>query len=239
MKKERVLLKISGEAFSGERGFGYSLKAVDYLVEEIAQVASLCELGIVVGGGNLFRGSKEGKELGLNSDTEDRTAAHFIGMTMTIANGILLRQKLSQRGIDNRLQSGLDIKTIAEPFIQLRAIRHLEKGRIVIFSGGTGNPFFTTDSAMMLRALEIGAGKVLKGTKVDGVYEEDPRLNPSAKFIPAITFDEYLRRNLKIFDTTAISQARENNQPMHVFNFFVPGNLKKIVEGEHVGSVIH
>lgn len=237
--KKRVLLKISGEAFSGKKGFGYDPAAVDYLTSEIAQVASLCELAIVVGGGNLFRGSKEGKELGLDSDNEDRAAAHYIGMTMTIANGRLLRQKLKQRGIDSRLQSGLSIQAVAEPYIQLRAIRHLEKGRVVIFSGGTGNPFSTTDSAMMLRALEIGATEVLKGTKVEGIYERDPMQDPFAQFISEITFNEFLQRDLKILDATAISLARDSNQLVKIFNFFTPGNLKKVIKGESVGSIIH
>jgi len=235
--KKRVLLKISGEAFSGKSGFGYESNAVDYLINEIVAVAGLCELGIVVGGGNLFRGSIQGKTLGLDSN-EEKAEAHYVGMLMTIANGKILGAKLKHRGIENRHQSGIEAKKIAEPFIQLRATRHLEKGRVVIFSGGTGNPFSTTDSAMMLRALEIGAAVVLKGTKVDGIYEEDPEKNPDARFIERISPDDYLRRNLRILDAGAVSQARDERVPIHVFNFFVPGNLKRVIQGEKIGSVI-
>ena len=237
--KKRVLLKVSGEAFSGHKGHGYDPEAVDYLTDEIVKVATLCELGIVVGGGNLFRGSKQGKELGLVSNKEEESSAHYVGMIATILNGIILNTKLKQRGIDRRHQSSILISAVVEPFIQQRAIRHLEKGRVVIFSGGTGNPFSTTDSAMMLRALQIDASLVLKGTKVDGIYEEDPVRNASAKFIPQITFNDYLQLDLKILDAPAVSQARDNNQPIQIFNFFVPGNLKKIIEGESVGSVIN
>jgi len=234
-KMPRVLLKISGEALSGKRGFGFDEHAISYLADEIASVSMQCELGIVVGGGNIFRGSVHGRKLEMNDIDADYT-----GMSATITNGAILRDYLAQRGVDIRHQSALAINAVAEPFIRLRAIRHLEKGRVVIFSGGTGNPCFTTDTAMVLRAREIGASLVLKGTKVRGIFDGDPESNPKAKLILKITHDEFLRRNLKILDATAVSLARDKGVQIRVFDIFTPSNLRRILQGnENIGSLIY
>jgi uridylate kinase len=239
-RPKRVLLKLSGEALSRNSNI-FDRDAVDHVVREITNVSIDCELGIVIGGGNIFRGSIQGKTLGME---EER--AHYVGMLATIVNGEILRDRLKthlgERGfgqIDVRLQSKLKIDKVAEPFIQLRAVRHLEKGRIVIFSGGTGNPFFTTDTAMTVTALEIKADLILKGTKVDGIFDCDPATNPDAVFIPRMTHEEYMGRGIDtILDRTAVAQAQEHNTPIRVFNIFTQGNLKRVIMGEDVGSLI-
>lgn len=242
-ERQRVLLKISGEMLSGKGQFGFSETAISYLVGEIASVVPLCELAIVLGGGNWFRGSRHKKF--------DKVVADQIGMTMTIANGLALRDMLERACIPSterdaqpakfvscRLMSAVEIKTFAEPYIRQRAVRHLEKGRVVILVGGTGNPRATTDSAMVLRACEIGAYLVLKGTKEDYIYDRDPREHTDATSIRRISHADFVQKNLGILDVPAVASARENGISIRVFNIFQPGNLNRIVCGEDIGSLI-
>ncbi len=230
---KRILLKLSGEALMGDRQFGIDPAVLKRYAVEIKQVQELgVEVGIVIGGGNIFRGVQ-------NSSTGiDKVTGDHMGMLATLINAMALQSALESEGVFTRLMSAIKMDVIAEPFIRRRAIRHLEKGRIVIFGAGTGNPYFTTDTAAVLRAIEIEAGVILKGTRVDGVYDTDPERNPDAFRFDQITYRDVLERNLKVMDLTAITLCEENKLPILVFNMNTVGNLKKIVLGEPVGTTV-
>jgi len=228
---QRVLLKLSGEALEGERSFGIDFDTVNVIAQEIKEVVELgVQLGVVVGGGNIWRGAEAAKR-GM-----ERSAADYTGMLATLINCLALQHALEHIGIHTRVQSALGVQEIAEPYIQRRAIRHLEKGRVVIFAGGTGNPFFTTDTAASLRAVEIRAEVIMKATKVDGVYDRDPVGNPDAVMFKNINYNEVLAKNLKVMDATAISLCRENGLPIVVFNLKKPGNIKAVICGKKIGT---
>ena len=228
----RVLLKLSGEIFSGtEGGFGIDAEVVTSLAKQVAEVQALgVEIAVVVGGGNIFRGA-QASAMGM-----ERARADYMGMLATVINALALADALGQIGSDSRVQTAIWMQEVAEPFIRGRAIRHLEKGRIVIFGGGTGNPYFSTDTAASVRALEIGAEAILKGTHVDGVYDADPRKNPDAKRFTDVDYIEVLNRGLKVMDSTAISLCMDNALPIIVFDLTVDGNLQRVVLGEDVGT---
>ncbi len=225
----RVLLKASGEML-GDDEFNFSPRIANFLVEEVREIHSMVQMVIVVGGGNFFRGASGSKE-GI-----DRVSADHMGMLATLMNGIGLLQAFQRAGIDTRLQNALGTHPLAEAFHPLEAQRHLDKGRVVIFAGGTGNPFFSTDTAAMLRASEIKAEVVLKGTKVDGIYDSDPLKNPQAVRFESITCDEVIRRDLKVMDAMAFTHCKEQKMPIIVFDLFKKGNLKRLVFGEQIGS---
>lgn len=234
LKYRRVLLKLSGEILAGDRGFGIDSEVITRLVKEIFDVYELgVELGIVIGGGNIFRGIQAGSQ-GL-----DRTSGDYMGMLGTAINALALQDVLEQRGIDTRVMSAIEMRQISEPYIRRRATRHLEKNRVVIFSCGTGNPYFTTDTAASLRAMEIGADVLLKGTKVDAVYDSDPKRNANAVPFEQLKFLEVLSKGLKVMDAAAISLCMDNNLPIIVFNIGVSGNLKRVVSGERIGTLVH
>ncbi|WP_456431928.1 UMP kinase [Thermosulfuriphilus sp.] len=233
LRYHRILLKLSGEALLGEASFGISPEVMDDIAREVAEVHRLgVEIGIVIGGGNIFRGVA-GASKGM-----DRASADYMGMLATVINALALQDALERQGITTRVQSAIDMREIAEPYIRRRAIRHLEKGRIVIFAAGTGNPFFTTDTAAALRALEIGAQALFKATKVDGVYDRDPIKDPQAQKFDHLTYQEVLERGLKVMDATAISLAMENKLPIVVFSLRQPHSVKKAVRGEPVGTTV-
>ena len=233
MKYKRILLKLSGEALMGNKQFGIDNNRLMQYAEEIREIADLgAEIGIVIGGGNIFRGV-QAERGGM-----ERTQGDYMGMLATMINSMALQAALESVGLFTRLQSAIEMKQIAEPFIKRKAVRHLEKGRIVIFGSGTGNPFFTTDSAASLRAIEIDAEVILKGTRVDGIYDRDPEENASAKKFDTITFDEAYKKNLKVMDMTAFTLCKENNLPVIVFNMNKKGNLKKVVTGEEIGTLV-
>ena len=233
MKYKRILLKLSGEALMAKNQFGIDNDRLMQYAKEIKEISSLgVEIGIVIGGGNIFRGVQA--EIG----GMDRTQGDYMGMLATMINSMALQAALESIGLFSRLQSAIEMKEIAEPFIKRRAVRHLEKGRIVIFGAGTGNPFFTTDSAASLRAIEIDADVILKGTRVDGIYSEDPEKNPTAKKYNKLTFSEVFNKELKVMDMTAFTLCKENNVPIIVFNMNEPGNLKKVVLGDAVGTLV-
>ena len=229
----RILLKLSGEALAGKPGYGLDPGAVDSICSQVGEVRSLgVQAAIVVGGGNIFRG------LAASARGMDRVSADHMGMLATVINGIALCEAFERKGIPARLMTAIPMADVAEPFISGRAVRHLEKGRIVIFSGGTGNPFFSTDTAASLRAAQVGAEVLLKGTKVDGVYDGDPVKNPSHRKFDVISFDEVLRLGLRVMDATSIAMCRENRIPIVVFNLTVEGNLLRVVNGEPVGTIV-
>ena len=233
MKYKRILLKLSGEALMGNKQFGIDNNRLMQYAEEIREIADLgAEIGIVIGGGNIFRGV-QAERGGM-----ERTQGDYMGMLATMINSMALQAALESVGLFTRLQSAIEMKQIAEPFIKRKAVRHLEKGRIVIFGSGTGNPFFTTDSAASLRAIEIDAEVILKGTRVDGIYNKDPEENASAKKFDTITFDEAYKKNLKVMDMTAFTLCKENDLPVIVFNMNKKGNLKKVVTGEEIGTLV-
>ncbi|HEY5497985.1 MAG TPA: UMP kinase [Syntrophales bacterium] len=230
---QRVLLKLSGEALEGERSFGIDFDTVNVIAQEIKEVVDLgVQLGLVVGGGNIWRGAEAAKR-GM-----ERSAADYTGMLATLINCLALQHALEHIGVQTRVQSALGVQEIAEPYIQRRAIRHLEKGRVVIFAGGTGNPFFTTDTAASLRAVEIRAEVIMKATKVDGVYDRDPVGNPDAVMFKKISYNEVLTNNLKVMDATAISMCRENGLPIIVFNLKKTGNIKAVICGNNIGTLV-
>jgi len=230
---KRVLLKLSGEAFKGERDYGIDPQFLRYLAGELKKGLSLgVELGVVIGGGNIFRG-EAGAANGM-----DRVTADYTGMLATIMNALALQDALTKTGVSSRVQTSIEMKEIAEPFILRRALRHFEKGRIVIFSGGTGNPFFTTDTAAALRAAEISADVILKATKVDGVYDSDPVNNPEAKKFVELKHMDLIKQKLKVMDTTALSLSMDNNIPIIVFNLNQEGFLEDILAGEKIGTTI-
>ena len=223
----RVLLKISGEALMGEQNYGIDVDVARMVGEELKAVHELgVQVAVVVGGGNIFRG------VSMSAGNMDRSAADYIGMLATVMNGVVLQDALEKLDVHTRVVSAIDLPQLAEPFIRRRAIRHLEKGRIVIFVAGTGNPYFTTDSAAALRALEIKSEIIMKGTKVEGVYSADPMKDPTATRFDCITYQEVLERQLKVMDASAISLCMDNNLPIVVFNMRTPGNISRVVRGE-------
>jgi uridylate kinase len=230
---KRIVLKLSGEALAGERGFGLDAAKVSAITAELADVHALgVEIGVVVGGGNFFRGvSEQAKQM-------DRVSADNMGMLSTVINAIALQDALEQRGVQCRVMSAVFMNQLAEPYIRRRAVRHLEKGRVVIFAAGIGNPFFSSDTAASLRAMEIKADVLLKGTKVEGVFDADPVLHKDAVKYDQITYMEVLRLGLKVIDLTAVSMCKDNNLPMVIFNMNQPGNIKRVVLGEKVGSLV-
>ena len=229
----RVLLKLSGEALLGEKTFGIDRNSTDYLAHEIKQIHDLgAEVSAVVGGGNIFRGVSD------SAQGMDRVSADYMGMLATVINGVALQDALERVPVDTRVMSAIEMREVAEPFIRRRAIRHLEKGRVVIFAGGTGNPYFSTDTAAALRAMEIKAEIILKGTKVDGIYDADPMKEPKAKKFDRLTYFEVLQKGLRVMDTTAISLCMDNQLPIIVYNLKQKGNLKRIVMGEKVGTMV-
>lgn len=230
---KRVLLKLSGEALLGKQSSGVDPEVASFIAEEIKSVADLdIQLAIVIGGGNIFRG------LEASSRGMDRTSADYMGMLATVINSLALQSALEMQGIPTRVQSSIEMREIAEPFIQRRAIRHLEKGRIVIFAGGTGNPYFTTDTAASLRAMEINADVIMKATKVDGVYDSDPVKNKTAVMYDKISYIDVLSKNLKVMDATAISLCRDNKLPILVFNMQKKGNIRRAICGEKIGTYV-
>tara|TARA_B100001027_G_scaffold209844_1_gene176380 strand:- start:19 stop:726 length:708 start_codon:yes stop_codon:yes gene_type:complete len=233
MKYNRILLKLSGEALMGRKIYGIDSKRIsDYALEIKNLHKSRIQIAIVIGGGNIFRGVSG------SSEGVDRVQGDYMGMLATIINGLALQSALENVEVPTRLQTAINIEAIAEPYIKRRAVRHLEKNRVVIFSAGTGNPFFTTDSAAVLRAIEINADVILKGTRVDGIYTEDPELNDKAIKLDSLSFEEALKLNLKIMDTTAFTLSKENNLPIIVFDMNIKDNLKKVVQGEKIGTKV-
>ena len=230
---KRVLLKISGEALAGGQEYGLSTEVIDFVAGEVKAVHALgVQIAMVVGGGNIFRGV-EGSARGM-----DRASADYMGMLATVINGLALQAGLEKAGVDTRVQTAIEMREVAEPFIRRRALRHLEKGRVVIFAGGTGNPYFTTDTTAALRAMEIGADVVFKATKVDGVYTADPKTDPTATKFDELTYIEVLSRRLKVMDSTAISLCMDNRFPIVVFNLHERGRLRQLVCGERVGTLV-
>ena len=230
---KRIVLKLSGEILAGGAGHGIDEAVMGALADEIREVHDLgVQVGIVVGGGNIFRG------LAASTRGMDRVGADYMGMLATVINGLALQHSLEKRGVQTRVMSAIEMARVCEPYIRRRATRHLEKGRVVIMAAGTGNPYFTTDTAAALRAIEIGADAILKATKVDGVYSADPVRAASATFFPRITYLDILTRGLKVMDSTAISLCMDNRLPLVVFNVSARGNLLKIVQGEEVGTLV-
>jgi uridylate kinase len=230
---KRILLKISGEALMGETGYGIDPETITRIALEIKDLHALgVETAIVVGGGNIFRG------VALSAKGMDRASADYMGMLATVMNALAMQDALEKQGVFTRVMTAIEMHEIAEPFIRRRAIRHVEKGRVVIFAAGTGNPYFTTDSAAALRALEIKADAILKATKVDGIYTADPTKDPTATMFDRISYLDVIQRDLKVMDTSAISLCRERNLPIHVFNLYIPGNIVRVVCGEKVGTVV-
>ncbi|NEQ46325.1 MAG: UMP kinase [Leptolyngbya sp. SIOISBB] len=230
---QRVLLKLSGEALMGQLSYGVDPTVVQSIAEEVSTVVKNgIEIAIVVGGGNIFRGIK-GSAAGM-----DRATADYIGMLATVMNAMTLQDAIERNGIPTRVQTAITMQEVAEPYIRRRAIRHLEKKRVVIFGAGSGNPFFTTDTTAALRAAEIGADVVFKGTKVDGVYDSDPKLNPEAKRFNSLTYGHVLAHDLKVMDGTAIALCKDNNIPIMIFDLSVPGNIRRAVMGESIGTIV-
>ena len=232
-KYQRIILKVTGEVFAGSLDFGIDVATVKAFAQEIKEVKELgCDLALVIGGGNIFRGAVA-SEIGM-----DRASADTIGMLATVINSLALQDALEKLGVSTRVLSAIEMRQVAEPYIRRRATRHLEKGRVVIFAGGTGNPYFTTDTTASLRAMEIGAQVILKATKVDGVYDADPVKNSAAKRFDELSYIEVLNRELKVMDSTAISLCMDNNLPIIVFNLMEKGNIKRVVSGEPIGTLV-
>jgi uridylate kinase len=230
---KRVLLKLSGEALMGRRSSGIDPEVVDTVAAEIREVVALSvQLGIVIGGGNIIRG------LAASAEGMERTSADYMGMLATVINSLALQSALERTGVTTRVQTAIEMKEVAEPFVRRRAIRHLEKGRVVIFAAGTGNPYFTTDTAATLRAVEINADIILKATKVDGVYDRDPARYADAIMYDKVSYTEVLNKNLKVMDATAISLCRDNGLFLSVFNLQKAGNIKRVICGEKVGTIV-
>ena len=229
----RILLKVSGEMLAGEQGYGVQPSILEGLAEEIADVVAMdVEVAVVIGGGNIFRG------LAASARGMERASADYMGMLATVLNPLALQNALEGKGVSTRVQSAIEMRQLAEGYIRRRAIRHLEKKRVVIFAGGTGNPYFSTDTAASLRAMEIGAQVIMKGTKVDGIYDSDPVKNPQAKKYAEIPFLSILTQNLKVMDSTAISLCMDNRLPLIVFNLKEKGNFKRVVQGEPIGTLV-
>lgn len=232
-KYRRILLKLSGEALGGEGNIGICPESIHEMARQVREVQKMgIEVLIVVGGGNIFRGL-QGSERGI-----ERVTGDYMGMLGTVINALALQDALEKQGVATRVQTAITMEEVAEPFIRRRAIRHLEKGRVVIFGGGTGNPYFSTDTTAALRANEMDADVILKATKVDGIYDSDPKKNPKAKRFSQITYIDALQRQLKVMDSTAFSLCMDNEMPIIVFNFFEPGNLARVVRGEKVGTLV-
>jgi uridylate kinase len=232
-KYRRILLKISGELLAGDQGYGIHPGTLDTITSEIGAVVSLdVEVAIVIGGGNIFRG------IAASASGMERASADYMGMLATVLNALALQNALERKGIMTRVQSAIEMRQLAEGYIRRRAIRHLEKKRVVIFAAGTGNPYFSTDTAAVLRAMEIGAHVIMKGTKVDGIYEADPTINPTAKMFSEMPFLSILNKNLKVMDSTAITLCMDNNLPLIVFNFKERGNLLRVVQGDRIGTLV-
>ena len=230
---KRVLLKLSGEALLGERSYGIDPKRIAQYAKDIKTITDLgIEVAVVIGGGNIFRG------VSAASNGIDRVQGDYMGMLATVINGMALQSSLEEVCVQTRLQTAIKIEAVAEPYIKRKAVRHLEKKRVVIFGGGTGNPFFTTDSAAVLRAIEINADVILKGTRVDGVYDSDPEKNKKAKKYDTISFSDVLSKNLKVMDSTAFTLSQENNLPIIIFNMNEQGNLLKVIKGKEIGTKI-
>ena len=233
MKYKRILLKLSGESLMGDKAFGIDNNRLNSYASQIKEIHQLgVEIAIVIGGGNIFRGV-QAEEGGM-----DRTHGDYMGMLATMINSMALQAALESQGVGSRLQSAIEMKEIAEPFIRRKAVRHLEKGRVVIFGAGTGNPYFTTDSAASLRAIEINAEVILKGTRVDGIYTSDPEKDSNATKYDAITFNDVYSNGLNVMDMTAFTLCKENDLPIIVFDMDTPGNLKKVLEGNKVGTIV-
>ena len=234
MKYNRILLKLSGEALMGNQNSGIDPSRLDAYAKQIKEIhLQGIEVAIVIGGGNIFRGVSGA------SEGMDRVQADYMGMLATVINGLALQSALENNDVPTRLQTAIKIEAIAEPFIKRKATRHLEKGRVVIFGSGTGNPFFTTDSAAVLRAIEIGADVILKGTRVDGIYNADPEKDRTASKFDQLSFDEVLKKGLKVMDTTAFTLSQENELPIIVFDINTPGNLTRIVKGDNIGTKVY
>ena len=232
-KYRRILVKVSGEAFIGEKKYGLDPLVLSIIANQIKEIRNLgVEVGVMVGGGNIFRGFKA------SSYGMDRVSADYMGMLATVINALALQNALEDKGVFTRVLTAIHMEEVAEPYIRRRAIRHLEKGRVVIFAAGTGNPYFTTDTAAALRAVEIEAEVIIKGTKVDGVYSDDPKKNPKAEKFDSLTYLEVLNKKLKVMDTTAVTLCMDNNLPIIVFNLQKEGNLKKIILGKKLGTLI-
>ena len=230
---KRILLKLSGEALMGEQGYGIDPAVATQIAKDIAEIQRLgVETAIVIGGGNIFRG------VAASARGMDRATADYMGMLATIINALALQDALEQQGVPTRVVTAIEMRAVAEPFIRRRAIRHLEKGRVVVFGAGTGNPYFSTDTAAALRAMEIKADVIMKGTKVDGIYDADPMLQPSASRFDRISYLEVLDKGLKVMDATAISLCMDNRLPIVVFNLKTPGNIKRAIAGEPIGSLV-
>ena len=233
MVYKRILLKLSGEALLGDRSYGIDPKRIAQYAKDIKSILDLgVEVAIVIGGGNIFRG------VSAASNGIDRVQGDYMGMLATVINGMALQSSLEEEKIQTRLQTAIKIEAVAEPYIKRKAVRHLEKKRVVIFGGGTGNPFFTTDSAAVLRAIEVSADVILKGTRVDGVYDSDPEKNEKAVKFDFISFSDVIGKNLKVMDSTAFTLSQENNLPIVVFNMNKPGNLLKVMKGNKIGTLI-
>jgi len=229
----RVLLKLSGESLAGDQGYGIDPLTITAIAREISEVvAQGVQLALVIGGGNIFRG------LAASSKGMDRASADYMGMLATMINSLALQDALEKAGVATRVQSAIAMAEVAEPYIRRRAMRHLEKGRVVIFGAGTGNPYFTTDTAASLRAMEINAQVILKGTKVDGVYSADPKKFPDAVKLPELTYIDVLKKGLQVMDATAISLCMDNKLPIIVFDLTVAGNIKKVIGGEEIGTIV-
>jgi uridylate kinase len=230
---KRILLKLSGEALMGDGKYGISPKTLQQIASEIRDVVEMgVEIGIVIGGGNIFRG------VSASAEGMDRASADYMGMLATVINALSLQDSLEKLGVYTRVQSAIDMQQLAEPYIRRRAMRHLEKGRVVIFAAGTGNPYFTTDTAASLRAMEIHAEVILKATKVDGIYSDDPVKNPTATRFKSLSYLDVLKKNLKVMDSTAISLCMDNDLPIIVFDLGAQGNIFKVVSGEDVGTLV-
>jgi len=233
-KYTRVLLKLSGEALMGDRQFGIDQKVVQYISDELKGISKLgIQMAIVIGGGNIFRG------LEASAEGMERTSADYMGMLATVLNALALQNALEKNGMPTRVQSAIEMQELAEPYIRRRAVRHLEKKRFVIFGAGTGNPYFTTDTAAALRAVEIGADVIIKATKVDGVYSSDPMKSRSAKKFSEITYIDVLKKGLKVMDSTAISLCMDNDLPIIVFSLMKKGNIRKVIEGKKIGTLVN
>jgi uridylate kinase len=232
-KYKRIILKVTGEVFAGSQKFGIDGKTVKAFAEELKEVKEMgCELALVIGGGNIFRGAVA-SEIGM-----DRASADTMGMLATVINSLALQDALEKLGVSTRVMSAIEMRQVAEPYIRRRATRHLEKGRVVIFAGGTGNPYFTTDTTASLRAMEIGAEVILKATKVEGVYDADPFRHEDAKKFEELTYIEVLNRELKVMDSTAVSLCMDHQLPIIVFNIMEKGNIKRVVSGEPIGTLV-
>lgn len=231
---KRILLKLSGESLMGERDYGIEPAVIARYAEEIKAVRELgVQIGIVIGGGNIYRGTENSR------DGIDKVTGDHMGMLATVINALALQSALEHHGVFTRCQTAINMERIAEPFIRRRAIRHLEKGRLVIFAAGTGNPYFTTDTAAVLRAIEIEADIIVKGTRVDGIYDSDPEKNPSAIHFQQISYQEVIRKDLQVMDMTAITLCKENHLPIAVFNMNIPSNLRRLVLGEKIGTTVN